>query len=409
MIFFAQQRDEIKECLIMVYFHEIDVNKFLTEYWQKKPLLIRQALPDFVNALTADELAGLSMEEEIESRLVFETPEKAPYWHLKRGPFIAKDFKTLPETHWTLLVQGVDRFIPEVTQMLDYFNFIPQWRVDDVMISYAVEHGSVGPHYDNYDVFLYQAQGKRKWSLTTKHCRTDNYLPGVELRIMQQFLTEEEYILEEGDMLYLPPHVGHYGIAIGNDCMTYSFGYRSYQGQELLDSFADYLAEKKPTGLLYQDPDWTVNQGSAEITKQAWLNAKKLLQTVIDDESHLQHWFGCFVTQFDQQAETLLPIPLADEEMIDIGLFTRQLTKSEGMIRNASCRFAYQVNSQESRLNLFINGDEWPDNDVSPALIKLVCNHRLLTNTALLPFRNREQDLAFLFKLCQLQWLELID
>ncbi len=375
----------------------------------KKPLLIRQALPDFVNALTADELAGLSMEEEIESRLVFETPGKAPHWHLKRGPFAAKDFKKLPSTHWTLLVQGVDRFIPEVALMLDYFNFIPQWRVDDVMISYAVEHGSVGPHYDNYDVFLYQAKGKRKWSLTTKNCHADNYLPGIELRIMQQFLTEEEYTLEEGDMLYLPPHVGHYGIAVGADCMTYSFGYRSYQGQELLDSFVDYLAEKEPSRLLYQDPDWTANQGSAEIPKQAWLNAKKLLQEVIADESHLQHWFGRFVTHLDQQAEMLLPMPLMEEEMIDTGLFAKQLAKGEGMIRNASCRFAYQINSQESCLNLFINGDEWPSNDVSPDLIKLVSNHRLLTNIALLPFLNRQQDLAFLFELWRLQWFELID
>lgn len=393
----------------MVYFQEIDVNTFLTEYWQKKPLLIRQALPDFINALTADELAGLAMEDEIESRLVFETLEKAPHWHLKCGPFVAKDFKTLPKTHWTLLVQGVDRFIPEVAKMLDYFNFIPQWRVDDVMISYAVEHGSVGPHYDNYDVFLYQAQGKRKWSLTTKNCQANNYLLGIELRIMQQFLTEEEYILEEGDMLYLPPHVGHYGIAVGTGCMTYSFGYRSYQGQELLDSFAEYLAEKKPSALLYQDPDWTANQGSAEIPTQAWLNAKKVLQEIIADETQLQRWFGCFATHLDQQAETLLPMPLMEEELIDIGLFAEKLTKSEGMIRDASCRFAYQVKSQEPYLSLFINGDEWPSGNVSPDLIKLVSNYRLLTSTALLPFLNQEQDLAFLFELWQLQWLELID
>ena len=228
----------------MINLQQISLKTFLSEYWQKKPLVIRQALPDFVNPLSPDELAGLALEEEIESRLVFETPDKKPYWHLKSGPFFENDFNTLPKTHWTLLVQGVDRIIPEVYELLDHFNFIPQWRIDDVMISYAALNGSVGPHYDNYDVFLYQAKGRREWSLTTQNCNTENYIKDLELRIMNQFDIEERFILEEGDMLYLPPHVGHYGISLSDECMTYSFGYRSYQGQELWDSLGDYLSEK---------------------------------------------------------------------------------------------------------------------------------------------------------------------
>jgi 50S ribosomal protein L16 3-hydroxylase len=160
----------------MINFQDISLKTFLSEYWQKKPLIIRNALPEFMNPLSPDELAGLALEDDVESRMVRETPNEKPYWHLKRGPFSESDFNTLPQTHWTLLVQGVDRLVPEVNELLDYFDFIPQWRVDDIMISFAALHGGVGPHYDNYDVFLYQAQGRREWSLTTKECTNDNYI-----------------------------------------------------------------------------------------------------------------------------------------------------------------------------------------------------------------------------------------
>lgn len=138
----------------MLHFQQINLETFLTEYWQKKPLLLRNALPNFINLLSPDELAGLALEEEVESRIVIQRPHHIKPWHLLRGPFCEKDFQSLPKTHWTLLVQGVDRFVPEVYQLLEHFNFLPQWRIDDVMISYASKYGSVGPHYDNYDVFL---------------------------------------------------------------------------------------------------------------------------------------------------------------------------------------------------------------------------------------------------------------
>ena len=389
----------------MVHFEKIDLKTFLSEYWQKKPLVLPKALPNFINALTPDELAGLAMEEEIESRIVFETPEKSPYWHLKRGPFLEKDFANLPETHWTLLVQGVDRFLPEVSSMLDYFNFIPQWRIDDVMISYAAEQGSVGPHYDNYDVFLYQAKGRRKWSLTTKNCHEANSLSGIDLRIMAQFEVEEEYILEEGDMLYLPPHVGHYGIALSGNCMTYSFGYRSYQDQELWNSFAEYMEEKARSTRLYEDPNWTELRGAAELPQQASQNAKKLLLDMVNDEEQLNAWFGCFATCLDQQAEALLPMPIEDES-VDIGIFINELKNSEGLIRNPLCRFAYQLAEKEPFISLFINGCQWDVTEVSIDLIKLVANSRFLERELLLPFLSHKKNSAFLFDLWTLQWLE---
>ncbi|WED44469.1 cupin domain-containing protein [Legionella cardiaca] len=390
----------------MVNFKEFSVQKFLTDYWQKKPVIIRQALPSFKNPLSPDELAGLAMEEEVESRIVLETPEKSPYWHLKRGPFSPKDFKSLPRTHWTLLVQAVDRFIPEVALMLNDFNFLPQWRVDDVMISYAVNKGSVGPHYDNYDVFLYQAIGSRKWSLTTKNCCVENSLSGIELRIMEDFQVEEEYILEEGDMLYLPPHVGHYGIAISKDCMTYSFGYRSYQGQELWDSFGEYLAEKKQAVTLYKDPNWGLINATSELPQQAWENARELMQELLSNESQFKSWFGCFATNLDQHAQELLPEPMPQDVRQEF--FLQALRGSRGLMRNSLCRFAYQE-SDDNAIFLFINGYEWNVKGVSIALVKLIANCRLLLTEELNAFLEREEDRFFLFELWKLQWLEIVE
>ncbi len=387
----------------MINFNSIDVKTFLTDFWQKKPLVIRNAIPGFKNMLPADELAGLSMEEDIESRIVIATPDTPPYWHLKKGPFLEKDYQQLPPTHWTLLVQGVDRCIPELALLFDHFDFIPQWRVDDLMISYASEHGSVGPHYDNYDVFLYQAQGRRKWSLTTKECNEDNFLSDVPLRIMQRFDIEEEYILEEGDMLYLPPHVGHYGTAITKDCMTYSFGYRSYSNRELWDSFGDYCAEEGCAIRQYQDPNWAILNDSSELPQESWMSAKSTLQTMLEDEQKLKSWFGCFATQLDQQAEALLPEPVSES----LESFLKELSLSDTLTRHPSCRFAYQLHTTAPFITLFVNGVEWNSQDVSIELIKLVANNRVLTIEQLQPWLNQSENQRFMFDLWTLQWLEL--
>lgn len=394
----------------MVHFQSIDKNTFLRDYWQKKPLLIRQALPDFINPISADELAGLALEEDIESRVVIETPGKAPFWTLKRGPFTEKFFTQLPKTHWTLLVQSVDLYVPDVAALVAQFDFIPQWRFDDVMISYAVKHGSVGPHYDNYDVFLYQARGQRKWSLTTKHCHVNNCLKGTDLRIMSQFEVEEEYVLSAGDMLYLPPHVGHYGISLDDECMTYSFGYRSYQGQELWDSFGEYMHDHAKTTLLYQDPNWTGILGFSEIPVSASRVAKEMMQNMLENEQGLQSWFGCFSTQIDAQTEQHLPLPLEEDEQGTLSLFVETLLNTNGLQRHPACRFAYQyLDDKKFMLRLFINGCEWDTQHVSSDLMVNVANERTIEINNLKPFLKGVPNQNFLYELWKLQWLEFIE
>ncbi|MGL5742338.1 MAG: JmjC domain-containing protein [Legionella sp.] len=391
----------------MINLQHISLKTFLSEYWQKKPLVIRQALPDFSNPLSPDELAGLALEEDVESRLVLETPTAAPYWHLKRGPFLESEFQILPQTHWTLLVQGVDRLIPEVYALLNHFDFIPQWRIDDVMISFAALNGSVGPHYDNYDVFLYQAKGSREWLLTTKGCTNDNYINDLELRIMSQFDVEERFILEEGDMLYLPPHVGHYGISRSEACMTYSFGYRSYQGQELLDSLSDYLSEENSFKSLYQDPDWSDLRHTSEITPPAWQSAQKMLHQLIQDEQLMKSWFGAFATRLDQSAETQLPLPLEENELLYLPDFIKELNEGVNLIRDASCRFAYQNPEEHSPYQFFINGGEWDIEGVSHDLLSDIANHRHLSHHMLKHYLNTPQNQLFIYNLWKLQWLQI--
>ena len=392
----------------MVHFQQISLKTFLSDYWQKKPLIIRNALPDFINPLSPDELAGLALEEDIESRIVYETPNEKRQWHLKNGPFSEQDFSKLPKTNWTLLVQGVDRVIPEVYSLLDHFNFIPQWRIDDVMISYATRNGSVGPHYDNYDVFLYQALGQREWSLSSELCVPENCIEDLELRIMKTFNVEERFVLEEGDMLYLPAHIGHYGIALSDECMTYSFGYRSYSGQEILDSLGDYVSEKELFKTLYQDPDWSDLKHTSELQTAPWKKAQQLIQQLINDEQIMQSWFACFATRLDQQADQQLPIPLEEDE-VDFSDFIDEFNSSLSVIRDSCCRFAYQPEPQNSECRFYVNGYEWDVEGVSKDLIALLANNRFIPVNELKHYLSNPQDQTLLFELWKLQWISFSD
>lgn len=383
----------------MLNFSSVSQSEFLQNYWQKKPLLIKKALPNFQNIVSADELAGLAMEEDFESKVIFKTPTTAPFWHLKRGPFKEADFSKWPQTHWTLLVQGVDRFIPEVSHLLDSFNFLPQWRVDDVMISVAGLHGSVGPHYDNYDVFLYQAEGKRKWFLTTQHCHESNVLPDLELRIMKDFQVEQEIVLNEGDMLYLPPHVGHHGVSLTDNSISYSFGYRSYQSQELWDSYADHLSETKDNTHLYQDPNWNNLKNTSELNSGAIQQAKNLMIDLLSDETKLTQWFGRFATQLDQGAAELLEAPL--DSSFSENEFILEYQQAKHIERCLVSRFAYHYRA-DKRIELFINGDIYDHGNSDDELISLIADNRMIETKTIAPYltnKANKANKAFIVKL----------
>lgn len=223
-------------------------DRFLAEYWQRKPLLVRQALPGFGNWLDRDGLCRLAGLEDAESRLV---QHKRGAWHLRHGPFEAEDLEALPAKGWSLLVSGVNHLLKEGDALLNAFDFVPRARLDDLMVSFAPKGGGVGPHFDSYDVFLIQGMGKRRWEISDQSDLA--LVPGAPLRILRNFEPTQWWELEPGDMLYLPPRFAHNGVALG-DCMTWSVGFRSPTAQEVVNQFLNYLQDHLQVEGIYADP-----------------------------------------------------------------------------------------------------------------------------------------------------------
>lgn len=335
--------------------------EFLRDYWQQKPLLVRQAIPGYQSPISPDELAGLSLEEEVESRIVLEHGDSP--WELRRGPFTEETYQNLPERDWTLLVQAVDQFVPEVAELLEQFRFLPSWRIDDVMISYAAPGGGVGPHYDNYDVFLLQAHGQRRWKIG-QMCDADSpILEHADLRILADFAETDEWVLEPGDMLYLPPRLAHFGIA-ENDCMTYSVGFRAPSAAEVLTHFTDFLGQFLTDEERYSDAGSVPCTDPHQIQRDALDRLKALLNEHMNDERLLLTWFGQFMT------EPRYPELVAGPELEEDDLLA-SLEDGAVLVRNPSARLAWS--DVDDDLLLFASGQSrlLPGN--LRELLKLIC------------------------------------
>ncbi|MGA8010465.1 MAG: cupin domain-containing protein [Thiomonas sp.] len=232
-----------------IHWGDFTVTRFLREVWQRKPLLLRQAFPGFSPLLSRAQLFALAGDDDVESRLLTRSGRR---WKLDHGPFARKQIPSVDQPNWTLLVQGVNVHVDAASALLAQFRFIPDARLDDLMISWASDGGGVGPHQDAYDVFLLQASGRRRWRIGPV---TDQRLqPGKPVKLLSHFIPEQDVILEPGDMLYLPPGWGHDGIAVGADCMTYSIGFRAPPQGELLKEVLWQLAESQQDGPIYTDP-----------------------------------------------------------------------------------------------------------------------------------------------------------
>jgi 50S ribosomal protein L16 3-hydroxylase len=340
----------------------ISAREFMRDYWQKKPLLVRQAIPGFESPISPDELAGLALEEEIESRLVIEHGERP--WELRRGPFAEDAFAALPERDWTLLVQAVDQFVPEVAELLEQVKFLPKWRIDDVMISFAAPGGGVGPHFDNYDVFLLQGHGKRRWQVG-QLCNSDSpLLPHADLKILAEFVKTEEWVLEPGDMLYLPPLLAHCGTAVVV-CMTYSVGFRAPSAAEVLTLFTDFLGQFLPDEERFSDADAHPTDDPTQIQRDALDRLKALLTEHMSDERLLMTWFGQFMT------EPRYPELIAGIE-IDEEAFLGGLEDGAVLVRNPSARMAWSEVGDD--LVLFASGQSRLLSAKLRELLKLVCS-----------------------------------
>lgn len=266
----------------------LDTGAFLARHWQREPLYLPGAVPDFIPPVSAAELAGLALEADIESRLVAGAQRD---WTVTQGPFSPRDFDRAGP--WTLLVQSVDHYLPAVAALRRLVDFLPQWRIDDIMVSYATDGGGVGPHYDNYDVFLLQGEGRRRWRLGQRCDATSPLLSHPELRILDHFEQSAEYLLAAGDILYVPPGVAHWGVAVG-DCTTFSIGLRAPRLCDMVSRHVDQLlAALDPEQLLADAGRGTARPG--EITAR---DVERARQQVIAAVGAAQggEWFGELVT-----------------------------------------------------------------------------------------------------------------
>jgi 50S ribosomal protein L16 3-hydroxylase len=318
--------------------------RFLRDYWQKRPLLIRHAFPDFTPPLSPDDLAGLACLEGVLARIVRHEP-KRDRWTLHTGPFDDATFAQLPEKDWTLLVQDVDKWDADTAALLERFAFIPSWRVDDVMISYAVEGGGVGAHVDQYDVFLLQGQGQRRWAIDTRPDAATDFRDDMELKLLRTFQPDHEWVLESGDMLYLPPGIPHDGVAVG-ECMTFSIGMRAPAASELLIDFAMHVAESLPESRRFADPDLQPAGDSGEIDDKALGRARRALglaAAMLDDDAFAD-WFGGFITCY-RVAQVAVPRKRA----IDPAVVAKRLPHAR-LERDPWTRIAWLRRGRNARL-----------------------------------------------------------
>ena len=294
-----------------------DALTFLQKHWQQQPKLLKAALPNFKPTLDANDLAGLACEEGVESRIVLTQGDEKP-WQVMHGPFAEDVFGQLPERGYTLLVQDADKHYPPVAKVLEHFRFLPDWRIDDVMISYAAPGGSVGPHFDQYDVFLLQVEGQRHWKwgkLPGWPEQQPELLDGCDLSVLKHFEASDEATLSAGDILYLPPGVAHHGVAVDDDsngdCMTWSIGFRAPAVSEMLGDISDQIQQSLPEHLRYTDPrseiseqDLTESRATDgrhglignDALQQAMSLLNSALQPHLNDPAWIAKWFGCMQT-----------------------------------------------------------------------------------------------------------------
>lgn len=337
--------------------------QFLKEYWQKKPLLIRAAIPNLKPLLTAKKLFAMAKRDDVESRLICAFDQ---HWDMSNGPFSA-----LPDTskdEWTLLVQGVNLHDKAADSLLRRFNFIPNARLDDLMISYATNGGGVGAHFDSYDVFLLQAHGKRRWRISAQEDLS--LIEGMPLKILRRFVPEQEFELEPGDMLYLPPHYAHEGVAIG-ECMTYSIGFRAPSFQELGEAFLNFMVDTIELPGRFSDPDLKLTKHPAELSTSMLSEVQTQLDQIKFTHSDMTIFLGEYLTEpkasvfFDSPKKPLSPTRFKSE------------ASKNGLALSLKTQMLYKGS------HIFINGESFIVNAADGIPLKQLANERYILPASL--------------------------
>lgn len=343
----------------MDYHLDLDWNDFLQNYWQKRPVIIKQGFKNFIDPLSPDELAGLALENEVDSRLV---SHHEGHWQVAHGPFESYDH--LGENNWSLLVQAVDHWHVPSSALMQAFSTLPDWRMDDLMVSFSVPGGGVGPHLDQYDVFIIQGTGCRRWRVGEKvpmkqHC------PHPDLLQVAPFdaIIDEEMI--SGDILYIPPGFPHEGYALEN-ALNYSVGFRAPNSRELVSSFADYVLARELGSQRYSDPDILLREHSADVLAPEIETLRQMMLDLLQQPEHFQNWLGEFISQSRHELD-LAPA----EPPYQLDEIYQLLQQGEALQRLSGLR-VLRVGKQ-----CFVNG-ELMDTDQLQATDAL-CHHQSVT------------------------------
>lgn len=349
---------------LLMQFDGFDVDAFLADYWQKRPLLIRNPWKSWRNPLDPDELAGLACEDGVESRLIIQSNDRL---EVENGPIPDTRFGELGTQPWTLLVQAVDHHVPSVAALLDPFRFIPNWRIDDVMVSYATDQGGVGPHFDQYDVFLIQGMGKRRWRLGPLCDDATPLLPHDDLRLIANFEAAEEWILEPGDILYVPPRVAHEGTAVGDDCMTYSIGFRAPSRSEVIEHWSEHLLAEVDEDDRYRDSDLQAQENPGEISPAAMNRLHAMIAEKMLDRDAFARWFGQY-----SSTPKYPDVDWRPEEPVEIRELRERLAGGAPLCRNPASRFSFIRGSSDS-LTLFVDGHSFDCAGLTATLAEQIC------------------------------------
>ena len=336
---------------------------FLRDYWHKKPLLIRQAIPDFKPLLSRQALFDLAKRDDVESRLI---QQNGDHWKMDHGPL--GKLPPLRQKEWTMLVQGVNLHDDAADDLLRQFRFISDARLDDLMISYATDGGGVGPHFDSYDVFLLQAHGQRRWRIGAQ---TDlSLVEGMPLKILKNFSYEEEFVLEPGDMLYLPPQYAHDGVALG-ECMTYSVGFRAPAFQELGEAFLQFMADSIDLPGIYADPELKPTKNPAELPVNLLSRVTEEINKMRFTDDDITIFLGEYLSEpkasvfFDPIDKPLTP-----------GRFAQAANK-RGLKLSRKTQMLYRGK------HVFINGESFAVGRADKTILSLLADERVIDKSAL--------------------------
>jgi len=351
----------------------LSARAFLRDHWQRRPLLVRGAFPDWRDPISPDELAGLATEPDAHARIVRQVARQVgrqvvrqtgapPHWRVDHGPFEADAFAALPEDRWTLLVRHVDLYVSGVAALLADFRFLPAWRVDDVMVSYAAPGGTVGPHLDSYDVFLIQGLGRRRWQVGAGPVAGPPALvPGLDLQVLADFRPAEEWLLEPGDLLYLPPRVPHHGVAEGA-CLTYSVGFRAPTRQEVLAGFLEAAVAAADPEDRYADPGLAPAGSPGRIAPDTLAWARRVVREACGDRAAIDRWFGRHLTEGPEPEGHPTPWKALHAH----------LARGRPLCRTAGCRAAYM--DGPGGPTLFAAGEAYPLPPRLAPLARLLCD-----------------------------------